>query len=282
MSRSEGVREEARRAFVLERFRCKPEFGKRYEQWLDDRFDYSAANFGEVDYYSVARDMRAAFCHSSFWHAFCLNIHDLDQQFRYKAGTYLFQRVGTPSISIKTFDSFLRKTHRFNVADNCRWPNQPDLGWISPANWYEAINDIVRGQLVMRHMDGAKFLSQYLQELASQHSVRGDVRYHADPDGYYAIHFYTSVRSNVLRRSTGSRITVCGQVELQITTQLHETVKQLLHHDYRRRRSMLKRHAIPWQWRPDSDEFMLNSLGHVLQNVDGIIVRLHTQRSKEP
>jgi hypothetical protein len=267
----------ARRQFVVSRFPKRPKFGKRYIQWIESRFDYSVSNFGEVDLQSVASGLKKSVLRSSFWPRLCQQMESVDRRFRYDVGSELFEKLIPPQITQKSFGSFLRKTHRFNVSINTNWPEAPDLGWVSPGNWFGKINDIVRTKIVVRQTDGAIFLANWLENLAADSGLRATVNYHADDDGYYGIHIYLFMPTKVLRKSTGKMVDIVGQLEIQVITQLHETIRQLLHQSYRRKRNSLPDAGRPWQWRYRSDEFALQFIGHGLQNIDGLISRFREE-----
>lgn len=60
-------------------------------------------------------------------------------------------------------------------------------------------------------------------------------------------------------------------VEIQVTTQLQELIRNLLHKHYEARRIG----AVPdrpWQWDYESTEFAANYLGHILHYIEGMIV----------
>lgn len=268
------ARQNARRTFVTRRFRQKPAYRRPYLQWLEDSFDYNVDNFGDADYVSVSSGLRAALLHSSFWQRLCDGMDELDRDFRYSRGAYLFRTLDPPIVGTKTFESFLKKTYRFNVVENRDWPDEPVLGWVMPSNWYQKVNDIVRGQLITRHIDGAIFLAQQLQKIAEETKAPSDLTYRAYDDGYYAIHFYALIDARVLRKSIGRYEGITGQVELQITTTMQEVIKQMLHEDYRKKRTQMTRQRTPWQWRYEDRDFVLNFLGHELQSLDGTICRL--------
>ncbi len=267
----------ARRRFVASRFPKRPDFGKRYLQWIEDRFDYSVSNFGEVELVSAASDLKKSFLRSEFWRTFCQKMESVDRRFRYNTSSELFEKLTAPVITQKSFSSFLRKTHRFNVSINGNWPEAPDLGWVSPDNWFEKINDIVRTKIVVRQTDGAIFLVKWLEKMATDSGFRVDVRYHADDDGYYGIHVYLFLPARILRKSTGKFAGITGQLEIQVITQLHDTIRQLLHQSYRRKRNLMLDVKTPWQWQYKSDEFVLQFIGHGLQNIDGLISRFREE-----
>ena len=64
------------------------------------------------------------------------------------------------------------------------------------------------------------------------------------------------------------------EVELQVTTQLQELIRSLLHVHYEKRRKEHEALEEQWQWDYKSDEFATNYLGHILHYVEGMIVEV--------
>ena len=67
-------------------------------------------------------------------------------------------------------------------------------------------------------------------------------------------------------------------VEIQITTQLQEVIRRLLHKYYERQRSGRSTSDLKWQWDYKSDEFAANYLGHILHYVEGMIMDVRDKR----
>jgi ppGpp synthetase/RelA/SpoT-type nucleotidyltranferase len=104
--------------------------------------------------------------------------------------------------------------------------------------------------------------------------VRKRHEWKSNDDGYYAVHFYVSHTVEVPVIVGGTRI-ITAWIELQITTQLQEVLRTFLHVIYEKRR--MRRSPppdIPWQWRYQDEEFFVNYLGHVLHNVEGMIMEV--------
>ena len=69
-------------------------------------------------------------------------------------------------------------------------------------------------------------------------------------------------------------------IEIQITTQLQEVIRKLLHKYYEDRRKRIIEEDIKWQWNYKSDEFIANYLGHILHYVEGMIMEIR-EKQKE-
>jgi len=74
---------------------------------------------------------------------------------------------------------------------------------------------------------------------------------------------------------------VVVSLEIQITTQLQEVIRRLLHKYYESRRMDMEEEESKWQWNYRSDEFVANYLGHILHYVEGMIVEVRERQKKE-
>lgn len=70
-------------------------------------------------------------------------------------------------------------------------------------------------------------------------------------------------------------------IEIQITTQLQEVIRSLLHKYYEDRRKGVEAEGTKWQWDYKSDEFVANYLGHILHYVEGMIMDIREKQRKE-
>jgi len=70
-------------------------------------------------------------------------------------------------------------------------------------------------------------------------------------------------------------------IELQITTQLQEVIRKLLHNYYEERRIRLKEEDLKWQWDYRSDEFATNYLGHILHYIEGMIMDIREKQEEK-
>ena len=59
---------------------------------------------------------------------------------------------------------------------------------------------------------------------------------------------------------------------MQLCTQIQEVLRLLTHDLYRKRRVEPLVPGYRWQWDCESDEFVLNYLGHMLHYADGMIM----------
>ena len=180
-----------------------------------------------------------------------------------------------PRIYIKPYASFLEKTYRKNVLNNPNFPNNPpnNREWILPENWLSEITDIVRTQFVVKYLDGIEFLANKIHDVANEHSEECRIEFEAKEQGYYAAHVDVRLQFEIPKMPWGTEKTV-GTVEIQITTQIKDVIRTLLHKQYESARLQTQTSDERWKWDYKSDLFTLNYLGHMLHYVEGMIMKL--------
>jgi hypothetical protein len=69
-------------------------------------------------------------------------------------------------------------------------------------------------------------------------------------------------------------------IEIQITTQLKEAIKELVHGYYEERRIRPKkpRNESAWAWEYEGEEFAPNYVGHILHYVEGVIMQIRKRQ----
>jgi hypothetical protein len=184
-------------------------------------------------------------------------------------------RDDRPVILIKPFSSFVEKTYRKNILLNKNWPNEPDEGWILPSNWFSRINDIVRTLIQVKYLDGVDFLINKITSRCENQNISCIHFLEAREEGYYAAHLYIKNQYEIPKMSLGTD-KVDINFEIQITTQLQDVIRKLLHTYYKEKRVNSK--DKKWQWDYKSDEFSANYLGHILHYLEGMIMEI---RDKE-
>jgi hypothetical protein len=241
-----------------------------YPSWLRRKFRLTKAVHAKADYDLVSSSLKRQFEKSAFWLDVLSSFNDWESAYRLSHSDYGLLVGQPPTVVTKDWDRFLTKTWRHNVHNNANWPDPPRGDWLLPPRWYGAINDVVRTLLVVKYMDGVPFLGERLEYAAAQHgcSVQSDLL--GTPTGYYAGHVV--IRHAVELRTSGWRLESREvPVEIQITTQLHEVIRRLLHRHYEKRR-VADGDDYTWQWDQSSEEFQANYLGHILHYVDGQIL----------
>jgi hypothetical protein len=250
---------------------------EEYEKWLKDEQGVDINNIIKNNYDSVTMKIKDQFEKSKFWMDLTNDINGMDQNYYIKTGGYnLFMSTSPPEILMKSFDSFLLKTFRKNILENKNWPNEPINGWILPTNWFTKINDIIRMAFVVKYIDGVEYMINDLEKYCEKFGLSHKVRFEAREEGYYAAHLYTRQKFEVPNVQWDTEI-VNVSIEIQVTTQLQDVIRRLLHRYYEDSRKKMERDE-KWQWNYKSDEFAANYLGHILHYVEGMIIEI---RDKE-
>jgi hypothetical protein len=223
---------------------------------------------------AMALKVRTDFQASTFWSDIIRSMQTYNEEYMLQTSYPLFVNPATPpSLCIKSYDSFVLKTFRDNIARNPLWPAPPEGGWLLPSNWISRGNDIVRTCFVVKYLDGVEFLIKKLISMAGTHTLECKKYYVAGTDGYYAAHVYVRTRFEVPCIDFDTE-KVDISVELQITSQLQEAIRKLLHQHFEKRRSMISSPDTEWQWNYKCEEFSTNYLGHILHYVEGMIMEI--------
>jgi ppGpp synthetase/RelA/SpoT-type nucleotidyltranferase len=256
---------------------AKPSTLPEYRKWLREEHsvtvDERLTNYHE----SVALKLRDDFIASPAWKGILGELKEFDAEYQIRSTYPLLMNAGEqPEVLVKGFDSFILKTFRQNVIDNRGWPSPPRKGWLLPDNWYERINDVIRTSLVVKYLDGVEFMANEIVRLCEDLGVRVDVAFLARDEGYYAAHVY--LRQEVaIPQLTWDAKRITSQVEIQITTQLQDVIRKLLHRYYADRRTA-EPSREKWQWKYKDDEFVANYLGHILHYVEGMIMEVRDRQ----
>ena len=260
----------------------KPKDLNGYREWLKKKHKIEISAQTETYYDLVTNIIKRDFEESNCWVALIDNLREFDSQYSLQKEGYslLLTPRDKPTLYIKPFESFLGKTLRKNVLQNQNWPDEPDDGWIFPNKWYSQIDDIIRTLIVVKYLDGVEFMVENIHSLYEQHGLPCIFSYEAKEEGYYAAHLYTEREFEIPRPKWDTeRITV--SVEIQITTQLQEVIRSLLHTYYEERRARVTEEDKKWQWNYESDEFTANYLGYILHYVEGMIIEIREKQKEE-
>ena len=259
---------------------AKPTTLKEYRKWLAEKHGVRRLRRQQTYYESVQSKVLTDFEQSASWSQLGQRLKDINSEYYSLSDYQLFaERAELPPLHAKPFDSFLLKTFRKNVLENEDWPSPPGDNWILPDNWFSRINDIVRTVFVVKYLDGVHFLVSKIRTLFDEHGLPCEAHLEARPEGYYAAHLCVSCEFEIPAwRWDTVRTRVA--VELQITTQVQDLIRRLLHRHYERRRSKPTPDVITWQWDYKSAEFVPNYLGHILHYVEGMIMEVREGRSE--
>ena len=257
-----------------------PEDIPGYIKWLDKEHNVKISTLTRSRYESVSSKIKTDFESSEIWNKLLGNLERYDQEYELTHGYKLLLSYEKPKLLIKKYDSFLLKTFRKNIIENSNFPGEPEDGWIIPDNWFTKINDIVRTLFVVKYIDGVEFFSNKIKELSSEWDIDYNLQLEAKEEGYYAGHNYL-IREFEIPLETWETEKEEIKIEIQVTTQLQELIRKLLHKYYERKRSTLEKADIKWQWNYHSDEFSANYLGHILHYVEGMIMEIREKQKRD-
>lgn len=259
----------------------KPKDIDQYKKWLTKCHEIEITDRIRSHYESVARKVKIDFENSGFWHQLIENLDEFDSQYQVATGYHLLIPKFEPELVMKPFDSFLLKTFRKSVLDNEQWPNPPGGEWIFPIN-YSSIDDVIRTLLVVKYLDGVEFMIEKIRSLCHELGLPCNVTLEAKEEGYYAAHLYISCEFEVPSLNWDTERTHFS-VEIQITTQIQDVIRKLLHKYYeiRRKKPIEAKEVIKWQWDYKSDEFVANYLGHILHYAEGMIMEIREKQKEK-
>lgn len=252
----------------------------QYAAWLSSISGFVLDGRWKNHYESVANQMWQQSSNSPFWRQLTSRLSEIDARYYAQTGYYLLMNREIPPIVWKPFDSALDKSWRKNVLLNPNWSAPPtDQGWLIPDQWFSRMNDVVRTILVVRYLDGVAFLASEIDTHARALNLDVKTDYEARDEGYYAAHVYVTLTAEVTKETWDTQ-RIDFPFEIQITTQLQESIRPITHPFYVTRRSKAIVPTKPWQWDYGTDEFRANFLAHTLHHVEGLIVdvRDHLRR----
>lgn len=249
-----------------------------YRIWLKEKHDFEVDEKEETYYDSVTNKIRSAFEKSDLWLTFTNSLQTYNDKYLLDTGYHLLSDFNT-KINIKPFDSFLLKTYRMNILQNTNWPKEPNDGWILPTNWFLKIKDVIRTLLVVKYLDGVVFLLNKTRSLCEEKNSNCAIQLEAKEEGYYAAHLYTKQTFEIPTKTWDTE-KIDVNIEIQITTQLQEVIRRMLHKYYEAKRKKIEKEEVKWQWNYTSDEFSANYLGHILHYIEGMIMEIREKQKR--
>ncbi len=258
----------------------RPKDENEFLIWFSEFFRYSKKDYSNY-YNQVTNNLRDNFCNSNYWREVIKQMKDWDNQYFSIYDVHLFTSDEAPKVVVKPLESLLNKAYRKNILNNSLFPNEPDGGWISPDNWFDKIHDIIRTSFVVKYLDGVKFVASNLKDLAIESGLEDAFLcdFEARNDGYYAAHAGISLPIDLLTQSWTMEKHLIS-VEMQITTELQEMIKGLLHKYYEKNRTTIPPKDYKWQWDFKSEQFVPSYMGHIAHYIEGLIVEIRDKQNK--
>lgn len=258
----------------------KPKDIDEYKKWLKEKHKIEISGKTQKYYEAVASIIKLDLEKSDFWIQLTENLKEYEGEYLAKTGYNLLTHGFKLELHSKLFESFLLKTFRKNIIENKCWPDAPKEGWILPNNWYSKINDIVRTLFEVKYLDGVEFMISKVKSICEEHNMVCKVFLEATEKGYYAAHLYIRKEFEI-PKVTWDTEWIDVSIEIQITTQIQEVIRKLLHKYYEHTRKRLEKEDIKWQWNYKSDEFVTNYFGHILHYVEGMIMEIREKQKEE-
>lgn len=248
----------------------KPEFDQYYK-WLLNKFQIEIDPTTKSYYEYITLKIKDEFEKSAVWTGLIKNLKEFNDQYQQETKYPLFASA-KHELDIKPFESFMLKTYKKNIQMNKNWPNEPNGGWVLSHNWFSRIDDTIRTLFVVKYFDGVKYLIEKIQNHCKTYTLPIAIHYEARQDGYYGAHLYIKPEFEIPKKELGTEI-VKFSIELQITTQIQEVMRDVLHKYYdEKKMNVTKDEDNEWKWNYKSDEFSSSYLGHILHYVEGMIV----------
>ena len=254
----------------------KPQNEDEFIKWMEAIFNVNN-DLVENNYVSNSTRLLKLFQEDQYWQSVGEQLKEWNTEYFKNNGVNLFAKIELPPVVIKPYKSLLNKAFRKNCLKNDSFPNEPKGGWVSPSTWYDKIHDIIRTSFTVRYLDGVKFLVQKLNQVAEDLGYDYECTFEAHDDGYYAAHAALRLNMDIIGmdwRPSNHLI----EVEIQITTELQEMVKRLLHKYYEDNRRKIVSQDYKWQWDYDSEQFVPNYLGHIAHYLEGMIVEIRDKQ----
>jgi ppGpp synthetase/RelA/SpoT-type nucleotidyltranferase len=252
----------------------------QYLRWLQARFrGVPGVREGLAYYEAVTASLKLQVEGSEFWLALQERIDDYDASYFQRTGMRLSARPHPGTVEIKPWLSFVSKAYRINVVGNANFPLAPKNDWLLPDNYFERVADVIRTTFVVKYLDGIEELGGRIQSLADELGLSCEAKLRGTPAGYYGGHYVIGIPLIVTSPSIAQAPAILP-TEIQVTTQVKEVLKELIHKDYSKQR-LLVDDDLSWQWQFESRPFAANYLGHVLHYVEGRIMNIRRMDEAE-
>lgn len=249
-----------------------------YPKWAAENIGFDTEDEQILKRYtSNARLIKTFVEPSEVWDKFLEFCRSISAEYKDSMGYELFSSQNfIPELKIKPFLSCVEKSYRINILNNGNFPSPPSRRsstdeWVVEDNLYRTINDIIRGRMICRYMDGPEFFCRKIAEALSGitvvdfHSMETDL-------GYYSWHLGMSFDVEILK-ATGSVSQEKIRVEVQVSTQLQDVMNDLTHSFYEDKRVTTEAKSL-WKWRPGQPKFQGVYFGHTLHMIEGMLVEL--------
>jgi len=245
-----------------------------YKQWAKEELgdDLSADSTRRIYETNVGQGL-SALQQTGFVRGLSDFLEGCDERYRAETSSRLRMTHGTVEFAAKPFDSVINKLFRLNVVWNRSYPKAPKDGWYTSKNMYARIDDLIRTTVVCKFLDGPEFLAEALTGYSVGLGLDVEARSLEREEGYYAFHVYPRFALQVVDETWSTTDTMV-EVEIQITTQLQEVLRELTHRFYEEIRLQRVPDKKLWKWQSNDPRFRAGFLSHSLHMLEGLILEL--------
>lgn len=256
----------------MEESRLKPIDRESYLDWAAHVLgcDFKSPKVARI-YETNVNNILTSVTQHPFFIGFSAEAARWQDEYHRETNSILFMDSDEPHLCVKSFRSVVDKTFRMNILWNKAFPEAPNRGWVNLQNIYAQLNDLVRGSLVCRFIDGPERVARHIAEYASRLDLVSRSYSQERDDGYYAFHVYVIFPVRVFDVDW-NEAAVSVEVEIQITTQLQEVLRSLTHHLYESQRLQVAETSGKWKWEFTSSRFKIGYLSHALHLLESVIV----------
>lgn len=217
---------------------------------------------------------------SSFYSGLQDKLNEIADAYKASYGAQLFMVGSVPTLQRKPYRSFIDKSFRVNILWNRKFPNPPKLGWITPLTCFTKMNDLIRATITCKYVDGPKHVANSLTDYARTIGTTCNSYTQQRDEGYYAYHFYSCIPINLLDQDW-KEIEQLLNFELQLSTQLQDSLKDITHVFYEKERTLGSANDQAWKWELKSPKFRTSYISHSLHLLEAIIVELRDAALRE-
>lgn len=250
----------------------KPISLEEYLKWAKDSLssDFNDPRIERL-YETNTSNIQNAIMQHDFFVFFSNHASNWQKEYNQKTYSELFMKSHDLRMITKPYLSAIEKTYRMNILWNQNFPEPPEKGWVNHQSMFTQFNDIIRGNLVCRFIDGPDFVARKIIEYAKINKLSVRKYSQEREDGYYAYHVYISLPAKIFDINWNVE-DVHIEAEIQITTQLQEVLKELTHKFYEKKRISIEQDTSKWKWDFSSSRFKVSYLSHTLHLLESIIL----------
>lgn len=259
----------------------KPRTLREYLEWAEECLgsDFADPKAKRVYEVNLNRGFNAISQHQ-FFLDLQTQLEKWDEEYQKYTSTRLLMSSSPPELLQKPYESAVDKSFRFNALWNENFPDPPKNGWVTTDNVYYYFNDLIRSSIVCRFIDGPRFLTDRLMRFAKKLGLERR-RYTQERDeGYYSHHYYVKFPVQLLD-SNWDQFDSHLEVEIQVTTQLQDVLRNLTHSFFEKTRMLSELDSSKWKWDFGSNMFRVGYLSHTLHFLESVILDARDEAAEQ-